>query len=72
MTGSRGRRARAAAIAFACLLAAAPATARADQTITSPGPLEALWIGDDLPCDVRYDQGGRFDDPAADPLARLA
>ena len=41
------------------LLGAAPANA--DRVIESSGPVERLWIGDDLACQVSYVQGGTFE-----------
>jgi hypothetical protein len=61
MTGSRGWRSAAAAFVAACLIPAAAPVAHADRMITSPGPIESLWVGDDLACQVSYVQGSTYE-----------
>jgi hypothetical protein len=43
------------------LASAWPAAARADEVITSTGPIEALWVGDDLACQASYQAGDTFE-----------
>src|SRR3954447_12633578 len=43
------------------LVTAMSATAGADETIVSGGPIQSLWVGDDLACQVSYLAGDTFE-----------
>lgn len=47
-------------VVLAGLLAVVPG-AHADEAITSTGPVEKLWVGDDLACQVSYQAGDTYE-----------
>ena len=59
--GSGAQVATRTAIALAMAVCIVPAIAAADESISSPGPVETLTVSNDLSCQVSYIQGGTFE-----------
>lgn len=57
----RARRLAWAAVATCAVLGGWAPGATAEQTVTTAGPIETLWVSDDLACQVSFINGGTFE-----------